>query len=154
VGESKNLIGTDRVTQIGIVVNDIETCRAEWARLLGVDCPTIIQTSGLEKAQTMYKGQPSEATAKLCFFNVGQVQIELIQPDAMPSAWRDHLDKHGESVQHIAFEVPSMTAARESLVDVGMGTEMTGEYTGGRYAYVHSAEKLGVCVELLENDHR
>jgi hypothetical protein len=27
-----------------------------------------------------------------------------------------------------------------------------GEYTGGRYAYVDSFDKLGVVLELLEND--
>lgn len=147
-----NTLGTDRVTQIGIVVRNIEKTRAEWSKLLDVEEPPIIVTAGFDQAQTFYQGAPSEATAKLCFFDMGQVAIELIEPDGTPSAWQDHLDKHGEGVQHIAVVVPSMTRALSSLHAGGISLEMKGEYTGGRYAYVSSAEKLGVMLELLEND--
>ena len=101
-------LGSDVVTQVGIVVRDIEKTRRNWAELLGVPEPPIIVTAGFEVAQTQYKGAPSDATAKLCFFNMGQVQIELIEPDGKPSAWQDYLDEHGESVQHIAVVTPSM----------------------------------------------
>ncbi|MBC8065598.1 MAG: VOC family protein [Chlorobia bacterium] len=147
-----NLLGTDKVTQIGIVVKDIERTRSEWARLLGVDEPPIIQTAGFADAQTHYEGEPSEATAKLCFFQVGQVAIELIEPDGRPSSWQKHLNEYGDSVQHIAFETPSMKATRENLHGVGIPTNQFGEYTGGRYAYVDSQDKLGVHIELLQND--
>ncbi|MCC7228894.1 MAG: VOC family protein [Fimbriimonadaceae bacterium] len=147
-----NAFGTDRVTQIGIVVRNIERTRAEWSKLLGVEEPPIIVTAGFDQAQTFYRGAPSEATAKLCFFNMGQVAIELIEPDGKPSAWQDHLDRHGEGVQHIAVVVPSMTRALSALHDEGISLAMKGEYTGGRYAYVASSEKLGVILELLEND--
>jgi hypothetical protein len=147
-----NPLGTDKVTQIGIVVHDIVAARTEWAKLLGVNEPPIIESAGFEQAQTQYQDAPSNARAKLCFFNCGQVSIELIEPDQEPSAWRKHLDENGPSVQHIAFFVPSMTAARSNLHAAGIPTVQTGEYTGGRYAYVDSAAKLGVDVELLEND--
>jgi len=147
-----NLLGTDKVTQIGIVVRDIEKTRRAWATALGVEEPPIIVTAGFDQAQTHYEGQPSEATAKLCFFNLGQVALELIEPDGKPSSWQDHLDKYGESVQHIAFEVPKMTEARKNLDEAGYPTSQIGEYTGGRYAYIETLAKLGVQLELLEND--
>ena len=41
-----------------------------------------IVTDGYDVALTEYNGQPSNATAKLAFFNVGDnVTIELIEPD-------------------------------------------------------------------------
>ena len=70
--------------------------------------PKIIETPGYAKAKTVVNGQPSEATAKLAFFQTGQLVIELIQPDETPSVWRDHLDKFGEGVHHIAFRVDSV----------------------------------------------
>lgn len=147
-----NLLGTDQVTQIGIVVKDIEKSRKAWAAMLGVSEPDIIVTAGYEQAQTEYRGERSDATAKLCFFHLGQVAIELIEPDGKPSSWQDHLDQFGESVQHIAFVVPSMKEARRNLAEAGMETIQTGEYTGGRYAYLETLKTLGVQVELLEND--
>lgn len=147
-----NLLGTDKVTQIGIVVRDIEKTRRAWAEILGVTEPPIIVTAGFDQAQTHYNDYPSEATAKLCFFDLGQVALELIEPDGKPSSWQYHLDKYGESVQHIAFVTPSMREARANLEQAGFPTVQTGEYTGGRYAYISCLEKLGVEIELLEND--
>jgi len=34
----------------------------------------------------------------------------------------------------------------------GMPLVQKGEYTGGRYAYIDGADKLGLILELLEND--
>jgi len=147
-----NLLGTDKVTQIGIVVKDIEASRAQWAKVLGVEEPPIVVTAGFDQAQTHLYGEPSEATAKLCFFNTGQVAIELIEPDGKPSSWQDHLDQYGESVQHIAFVVPSMKEACANLGEADIPVVQKGEYTGGRYTYVDSMGKLGVHIELLEND--
>jgi len=48
----------------------------------------------------------SESTPARClqaFFELGSVQIELIQPDENPSVWREDLDKNGEGIHHIAF---------------------------------------------------
>ena len=147
-----NLLGTDQVTQIGIVVKDILKTRAEWAKVLGCEEPPITQTDGFDKGKTHFNGKPSQATARLCFFNVGQLQIELIEPDGQASTWQNHLEEYGETVQHIAFKVPSMKEARANLNLAGHQTNQYGEYEGGRYAYVDSQKKLGVHIELLEND--
>lgn len=146
-----NLLGTDKVTQIAIVVRDIEKAISEYAALLGVEKPGFIVTAGMEEAHTEYKGAPSEATAKLAFFNLGQVNIELIEPDGKPSTWQDHLDKHGEGVHHIAFQVTDMEKRLRDLKAHGMAAIQRGDYTGGCYSYVDSSAKLGVELELLEN---
>ena len=146
-----NLLGSDRVTQIAIVVRDIEKAAAEYAALLGVDKPRAIVTAGREEAHTEYRGAPSDATAKLCFFDLGQVTIELIEPDGKPSTWQDHLDKHGEGVHHIAFQITDMESRLKALGSNGMETIQRGDFTGGRYAYVDSSAKLGVELELLES---
>jgi catechol 2,3-dioxygenase-like lactoylglutathione lyase family enzyme len=146
-----NLLGTDQVTQIAIVVRDIKKAISEYAALLGVDEPPIIVTAGRDEAHTEYRGAPSDATAKLSFFNLGQVTVELIEPDGRPSTWQDHLDKHGEGVHHIAFQVTDMQKRLDDLNAHGMKTIQRGDYTGGCYSYVDSSAKLGVELELLEN---
>jgi methylmalonyl-CoA/ethylmalonyl-CoA epimerase len=148
---ARSLLGTDVVTQVAVVVRDIEKAANAYASLLGMEIPDVITTSGYEEAHTQYRGVATEATAKLCFFQLGQVTVELIEPDGKPSTWQEHLDRHGEGVHHIAFQVSDMERRLADLQSAGMATIQRGDFTGGRYAYVDSAPLLGVELELLEN---
>ncbi|MCL5997978.1 MAG: VOC family protein [Chloroflexi bacterium] len=146
-----NGLGTMTVTQIGLVVRDIEKSARAYADVFGVPVPPVNLTDSLEHAHTQYRGQPSEARAKLCFFKCGQVSIELIEPVGAPSTWQEFLDTHGEGVHHIAFEIKGMDEKIIYLTDKGVPLIQRGDYTGGRYAYTDGEPRLGVLLELLEN---
>jgi hypothetical protein len=105
-----------------------------------------------ELAQTEYRGKPSPARAKLAFFNLGQVELELIEPVGKPSTWQDQLDQHGDSLHHIAFEIKGMPEKVAYLEARGLSLVQRGEYPGGRYAYLDGSVQLGAILELLEND--
>lgn len=147
------LLGNEVITQVGILVNDIEKTSKVYAEFFGVEPPDIRQTDIMEKAQTKYLGQPTTAQAKLAFFQVGpQLQLELIEPDQNPSTWRHDLDKNGEGFHHIAFNIKGMRHMIDKLDGFGLPLLQTGEYTGGRYAYIDGTDKLKLVLELLEND--
>jgi catechol 2,3-dioxygenase-like lactoylglutathione lyase family enzyme len=139
------------VTQIGIIVRDIEQMAARYSRLFGLPVPNIIITDEYNKAHTNYMGAPSFARAKLAFFKLGQVSLELIEPIGEPSTWQQHLDAKGETVHHIAFQVQDTPQVVAALAAEGLPVQQQGDYTGGRYTYIDSAAQLGVALELLEN---
>jgi hypothetical protein len=145
-------LGTTTVMQVGIIVKDIEAKARAWADVLGLPIPDIMVTDPVEIAQTEYKGKSTEARAKLAFFDLGQVALELIQPLGSPSTWQDQLDQHGESLHHIAFVIKGMPEKIAYLAVKDMPLVQKGEYTGGRYAYIDGVSKLGLILELLEND--
>lgn len=145
-------IGNNLICQVGIIVNDIEKIAGNYSKIFGMKMPAIIVTDAEEKAQTRYRGEPTKARAKLAFFNMGQVQLELIEPDEHPSTWREFLDAHGQGIHHIAFIIKGMNEVVAYLENNGMPLVQKGEYTGGRYAYMDSVPKLGAILELLEND--
>ena len=169
-------LGTDIVTQVAIVTSDIEAKARAWAELLGVPAPEIRETASAAETQIRYRGQPTPARAKLAFFRLGQVSLELIEPIDRPSNWGDQLDQHGDSLHqliepidrpstwgdqldqhcdslhHIAFRIKGMAEKLALLDDLGIPLVQKGEYKGGRYAYVDGIEKLGATLELLEND--
>ena len=147
-----NVLGTKTVTQIGVLVHDIEAVSEAYSTFFGITKPNWFWTDTPDKAQTEYNGKPSEARAKLAFFDMGSLQLELIQPDDHPSTWRDHLNEHGEGVHHIAFVVEGMKERIMLMEKSGMKLVQKGEYTGGRYAYLDSFQPLKVMLELLEND--
>jgi len=142
----------NRVVQIGIVVKNIDDAVQAWSQLLGVDSPPIVLTDALDIAHTQYHGQTTSARARLAFFNLGQVALELIQPVGEPSTWNDQLSAFGPSIHHLAFEIKGMDGKIAGLAKHGLQLVQRGDYVGGRYAYVEGQSQLGAVIELLEND--
>jgi hypothetical protein len=140
------------VVQVAVVVEDIETKARAWADLFGLPAPDIRLTDTVDVAKTQYRGEPTEARAKLAFFRMDNLSVELIEPIGGPSTWRDQLESHGDSLHHIAFRIQGMGGMAARLKERGISLVQRGEYTGGRYAYYDAEEKLGIILELLEDD--
>ena len=144
--------GLDNTTlaQVAIVVRDIEEACRRWAKILGQPVPQVILTQPGEEVHITYRGQPSNAQAKLAFFQLGPVQLELIEPIGEPSTWKEALDKRGESVHHIAFWTKDMGASARFLQEQGIPLVQRGDMGEGQYAYFDAEQQLGVQIELLE----
>jgi len=138
--------------QVGIVIRDIEATAQKWAAVLGVPIPEIITTDPVEVAHTEYHQRATPARAKLAFFELGQVTLELIEPIGEPSTWHDGLAPQGGGLHHIAFEIKGMGDTIRALADEGLPLLQRGDYEGGRYAYIDGSDQLGAIIELLEND--
>lgn len=145
-------LGDNKVMQIGLVVENIDDAVQAWSHLLGVDPPSIIITDTVDVAHTRYQDRPTSAQARLAFFDLGQVALELIQPLGEPSTWNDQLIVHGPSLHHIAFEIKGMGEHIRDLQKHGLRLVQCGDYHGGRYAYVDGQNQFGTVIELLEND--
>ncbi|MBE0689879.1 MAG: VOC family protein [Anaerolineae bacterium] len=146
-------LNAEMICQVGIIVHDIERTAQKYCEVFGFPKPEIMTTAGYAQSKTTYNGQPSEATAKLAFFNAGQITIELIEPDEKPSVWREFLEKHGEGIHHIAFQVKDTEAVTGNLAEQGADISQQGLYSDGSgvYTYVDTAPLLGTMVELLES---
>ncbi len=148
---SKQKLGSNIVCQVGLVVRDIEKSAEAYSRVFGLPKSPIIITDKYDIAKTTYKGEPSNAQAKLTFFQMGQVSLELIEPIGGPSTWQEFLDEKGEGVHHIAFMVQGTDDVVVFLEGKGIPVAQQGVYTGGMYTYVDSEPALGVILELLED---
>jgi 4-hydroxyphenylpyruvate dioxygenase-like putative hemolysin len=149
---SEKLYGNNTLTQVGIVVRDIEKTSEAYARAFGIEKPQWFWTDGVDKAQTQYRGKSTGARAKLAFMRFGSLDIELIEPDDQPSTWREFLDEKGEGVHHLALVIEGMGEHVKRTTAAGQSLVQKGEYEGGRYAYIDSSSDLKVVMELLEND--
>jgi len=145
-------IGTDVVCQIGLVTDDIEAMAKRYRDVLDLPEPNWVQMPGYKIVETTFYGQATEATAKLAFFDFGQVQLELIQPDNIPSVWRNVLNEKGDCVHHIAFQVNTDRAV-EHFAQHGIGIAQQGLYGDrkGIYTYMDTQAQLGTIIELLES---
>ena len=147
---SENGIGTHVVTQIALVVKDIDKAIEAWSKVFGLPKPEPRLTDAAA-AEGVYRGEPTDAQAKLAFFDLGQVSLELIEPQGGDSVWQEVLDERGEGVHHIAFQIKGTGQVTDYLAEHDIPVIQQGKYTGGMYTYVDSEPKLGVMLELLEN---
>lgn len=145
------IIQSNTVTQVAIIVKDIDKASKAWAQLLGVEVPVSSIAEGHSSRPTLYKGNPSDAKAKLAFFKTDNLQIEIIQPLGGSSTWQEYLDQNGEGIHHIAFQVKDIDGMEKKFLFHGYPTVQRGGWDGGAYSYVDASKELGCILELLEN---
>ncbi len=138
------------ICQIALVVDDLEKVALEYAKIFGVPVPETFNVPPVEESQTRFKGELTDTRAKLAVFDLGQVVLELTEPDAKPSSWKDFKDHRGCGVHHIAF----MTEDRPTVVKYFEENEMPvrhyGEYQGGSYTVFDSLERLGIYIQVKD----
>lgn len=144
-------LDSSNVVQIGLIVKDAEKTARAYAEVFGIPVPKVVMIADDSFAKTDYHGQPSTAKGKAAFFDLGPVQLELIEPIGAPSTWEEFLRTHGEGLHHIAIRTEDMAGARAFLASRGMDTIQHGGWDGGQYAYVDCSKQLGMILELLHN---
>lgn len=150
------LLGNASPCQIGMIVSDIEVSKVKWASFLGMPVPPTQPCGDYAICKTEYYGQPApEANSKLAFFDLPNIQLELIEPNAAKSTWRDHLEQFGEGIHHYGYQVPDIFKSIEDMKAAGYTLTQFGFYGDGNgaYAYFDCKADLGCYVELLCSFH-
>ncbi len=94
---------------------------------------------------------------RVAFLPAGGPRVELLEPldDSSPIA--RHLDRRGEGIHHICFEVESIEDAVRRLKSAGatlIDPEIRSGAEGSRVAFVHPKSAHGVLVEIREGARR
>lgn len=128
-----------RVDHIGIAVRNIEEVLNFYRQCLG-----------LELAHT--EVEPDHRVV-VAFLPAGESEVELLEPIDPDSAVGRFLQKRGEGIHHICFEVKDLRQALARLKEQGVSLidEEPRLGTGGkRIAFLHPKGAHGVLIELYE----
>ncbi|MCI7181172.1 VOC family protein [Clostridium porci] len=152
----KKIVGQSKFAQVGFVVNDIEKTKKQFAILFGCEEPPTCDCGTFDITQTKIYDRPApDAACVMAFFDMSPgVQLELIQPNEAPSVWRDHLNKYGEGIHHIAFQVENADeTSRRLQEELGAEFEQEGNYGdgSGKYVYLQLKDNLKCRLELLQS---
>ena len=129
----------NRIYHLGYAVEDIEAASRFYSENFGAEPtePEVVEEQGIV------------ATT----FRVGESMIELVQPTRPDSPVGRFLERRGEGVHHVAYEVEDIEAALRELKRSGV--ELVDEEPrrgagGTRVAFVHPKSAFGVLTELVE----
>jgi methylmalonyl-CoA/ethylmalonyl-CoA epimerase len=128
-----------RLEHIGIAVKDLEVSNDLFTKLLG-------------KASYKTEEVISEHV-KTTFFQNGEAKVELLEATAPESAIAKYIEKRGEGIHHVAFEVDDIRAEMERLTAEGFQL-LTPEPKRGAdnklVCFFHPKSANGVLVELCQ----
>jgi len=144
-----NPINFDGFIQICLVVEDVAKAAETWAKVFGVPTPEIMTDPARENPDLTYRGKPAFYGIKMAVIQAGPFALELIEPDSNDSTFKEFLDKHGNGVHHIGFEVGDR---RDDIINelesMGFAMRTVGYYPGSSWTVVDGEEKLGVNLNI------
>jgi len=141
--------------QIGILVDDLDKYLNNLESILGMGPWRIANfpPEGNEDVYREYHGEPSDFKAKFCFYHLGNIEIEIIQPLEGKNIWRDWIDKHGPGIHHIKFLVDEHKDVEEYLNSKGINVYQKGASVGinkgKEWCFYDTYDKFGFDLEIM-----
>jgi methylmalonyl-CoA/ethylmalonyl-CoA epimerase len=128
-----------KVEHIGIAVKNLENSNELFSKLFG-------------RQHYKIEGVESEGV-NTSFFKMGDTKIELLEATNADSAIAKFIDKRGEGIHHIAFEVENIEAEIIRLKEEGFTILNDVPKNGAdnkRIVFLHPKSTNGVLIELCE----
>ena len=131
-----------KINHIGIAVQSIDATLPFYRDQLGMEL------LGCEEV--------AEQKVKVAMLAVGESKIELLEPTSPDSPVTKFLEKNGQGIHHVAYEVADIEAALARML--AEGARMIDEKPrngahGTRIAFVHPKSSHGVLTELCQAGH-
>jgi len=129
-----------KVDHIGIAVKNLAVSIPLFERLLGTSC---YKTENVASEQV-----------ETAFFLQNGSKIELVQSNQANGVIAKYIDKKGEGMHHIAFEVPDILVEMERLKKEGFTLLNEDPKKGADnklVCFVHPKDCNGVLIELCQS---
>ena len=133
---------TKKLNHIGIAVKNLENAIPLYRDQLGMTF------EGTEEV--------AEQKVRVAFLKIGESRIELLEPTSPDSPVAKFLEKNGEGIHHLAYEVDDLETALAELKqkEVRLIDEKprNGAH-GSRIAFLHPKATGGVLTEICQAGH-
>jgi len=132
----------NKLDHICIAVRNLEQARRIWEPVLGKSAPDDAYVDELEKI-------------RVCRYWLGEVGFELLESTSPDGEVARFVEKNGEGVMLISFNVDS---TRESMAELqNRDYPFIGgprPFRGGEFAFIHPKKMTGVLLELIDDGGR
>lgn len=129
----------NKIEHIGIAVKNMEEANAIYSKIFN---------------QAPYKTEEvASEHVSTSFFKVGESKIELLEATNAESAIAKFIEKKGEGIHHIAFDVDDIYAEMERLKNEGFTILNENPKRGADnklVCFVHPKSANGVLIELCQ----
>ena len=127
------------IDHIGIAVRDLESSKELFEKLTG-------------HSIAHEESVPSEKV-NTAFLQIGSTKLELLEPINGEGPMQGFIDKRGEGIQQMAFEVEDIRAEMKRLKEAGfilLNDEPKRGANNTQVCFIHPKSANGILVELLQ----
>jgi len=150
-----SLIATDpmKLTQFAFVIREPESVSYFWKRLGFPE----FEFTQVPLRDLVFRGRPGRVNQQLAWQRHGRVAYEWCVPLSGLTVHQEHLQRHGEGLHHLGFEVDDIDRALAAWKAQGIAAVQSGAWGeagkagSGRFAYLDTDFMGGVTIELLWN---
>ena len=136
---NESICSARHINHVCIAVSDIEETLEFYEKLFGVS-----RSGGIETIE--------DQGVKAALVRVGASQLEFIQPIDSENGVSKFIDRRGEGVHHICFEVDDLASKLKELDDSGvqMIDKEPRDGLSGIIGFIHPKATRGVLIELVD----
>ena len=128
------------IDHVGVAVQNIDTALAFFKKVFDVPDADIelMEDQGV----------------RACLIEVGQTRLELLEPTGPESGVGRFIERRGEGLHHLAFNVTDISGKLQTLQTLGVDLidQTPREGLSGTIAFVHPRSVFGILTELVESD--
>ncbi len=128
------------IDHVGVAVKNIDTALAFFKKVFDVPDADIelMEDQGV----------------RACLIEVGQTRLELLEPTGSESGVGRFIERRGEGLHHLAFNVTDISGKLQTLQTLGVDLidQTPREGLSGTIAFVHPRSVFGILTELVESD--
>ena len=128
-----------------IVVKDIEKTKGYYESIgIGpwVEYPPLVEYTKLNVMD-----EKGFFASHFIYTQIGNLQLQLVQPGEGKTIYKEFLEKKGEGVFHIGFEVNDIDATDKQLTDNGLNILASGRREDGSgFSYYDTRQHTGVTL--------
>ena len=128
-----------KLDHIGIAVDNLDASVKKYEQITG-------KKSGEKEVV-------AEQKVATVFFEVGETRLELLKGTHADSPISKFIEKRGEGIHHICFEVENLAHSKTEMSKTGLQfIENISEAGAGRskVAFIHPKSTGGILIELVE----
>jgi hypothetical protein len=141
-----------KVFQSAYIVNDLKASMKQWYETNCAGPFYFMENITMGPDIYSYRGRPSTANFGVALGNMGQFQLELIQPyDDLPSAYRDVYKSGEEGFHHFGIVAHDYEAALAHYAARGYAVSQSGISNGMRFCYFDARHEFQCMLEVVED---
>jgi methylmalonyl-CoA/ethylmalonyl-CoA epimerase len=128
------------IDHVGIAVSDLNQAIETYEKILN---QKILKTERVESEKV-----------ETAFFETGESKVELLGPTDSSSAIQKFIDKKGDGIHHVAFEVDDIHEEMDRLKEDGFTLLNEKPKPGADnklVAFIHPKDNHGVLIELCQS---
>lgn len=128
------------IDHVGVAVKNIEAALEFFKKVFDVPDAKI----------ELMEDQGVRAT----LIEVGQTRLELLEPTGLESGVGRFIERRGEGLHHLAFNVTDISGKLQTLQTLGVDLidQTPREGLSGTIAFVHPRSVFGILTELVESN--